>query len=220
MIHQEYRIELHYVSHQQDKQLQRTHAIFDRYNTSIKDPIYLFMCQRAWDASRECKLTLNVPLPQRQVVLSVTKNKVQLIDLICEKLQKFDDEHLKTSLVITGRYPVLMKVRSKTLVQIIDLNTTHEEADGIIPHHVMALADMECKTINVICDDTDVYVLLAHYIAVESLSVSSIMDPTSHSRSSFDIGATVAKHSGIVQQLIVAHAVFGCDTVGCYHGIT
>ena len=27
------------------------------------------------------------------------------------------------------------------------------------------------------------------------------------------------KHSGIVPQLIAAHAVSGCDTVGCYHGI-
>ena len=46
------------------------------------------------------------------------------------------------------------------------------------------------------------------------------MDPTSHSRSSIDIGAIVAKHSGIIQQLIAAHAVSRCDTVGCYHGIT
>ena len=90
-----------------------------------------------------------------------------------------------------------MKVRSKALVQ----NTTHEEADGIIPQQEMALADVGCKTINVISDDTDVYVLLAHYIAVDSLSVSLIVDPTSHSRSYIDIGATVAKHSGIVQQL-------------------
>ena len=87
---------------------------------------------------------------------------------------------MMTSLVITGRYHVLMKVRSKALVQRIDLNTTHAEADGIIPQHVMALADVGCKTINVISDDTDVYVLLAHYIAVESLSVSLLMDPTSH----------------------------------------
>ena len=134
--------------------------------------------------------------------------------------KKRDDGRLKTSLVITGRYPELTKVRSKALVQRIDLNTTHEEADGIIPQQVMALADVGCKTINVISDDTDVYVLLAHYIAVESLSVSLIMEPTSHSRSSIDIGATVAEHSGIVQQLIAAHAVFGCDTVGCYNGIT
>ena len=78
---------------------------------------------------------------------------------------------------------------------------------------------MGCKTINVICDDTDVFVLLAHYFAEENLPVSLIMESTSRSQSSIDIGATVAKHSGIVPQLIVAHAVSGCDTVGCNHGI-
>ena len=62
----------------------RTHVIFDRYNTSIKDAT---RCKRACDAAREYKLTMNAPLPQQQGVLSVTKNKVQLIDLICEELQ-------------------------------------------------------------------------------------------------------------------------------------
>ena len=112
-----------------------------------------------------------------------------------------------------------MEVRIDALVQRFDLKTTHEEAYVIIPQQVVALADMGCKTINVICDDTYVFVLLAHYFAEESLSVSLIMESTSRSRSSIDIGATVAKHSGIVPQLIAAHAVSRCDTVGCYHGI-
>ena len=87
---------------------------------------------------------MNAPLPQQQVVLSVKKNMVQLIDLWCEELQKLDK---------LGHYreiSVPMKVRSKALVKRIDLNTTHEEADGIIPQQV--LADMGCKKINVICD--------------------------------------------------------------------
>ena len=78
----------------------RTHVIFDRYNTSIKDAT---RCQRACEAAREYKLTMNAPLPQQQVVLSVTKNKVQLIDMICEELQQLDDVPLNTGLVITGR---------------------------------------------------------------------------------------------------------------------
>ncbi len=122
-------------------------------------------------------------------------------------------------MVITGISPVPTEVRSDWLAQRFDLKTTHEEADAIIPQQVVALADMGGKTINVICDDTDVFVLLAHYFAEESLSVSLIMEYTRRSRSSNDIGATVAKHFGIVPQLIVAHAVSGCDTVGCHHGI-
>ena len=176
-------------------------------------------CKRACDAAREYKLTMNAPLPQQQVVVSVTKNKVQLIDLICEELQQLDDVPLNTSLVITGRSPVPMEVRNDALVQRFDLKTTHEYAYVIIPQQVVALADMRCRTINIICDDTDVSVLLAHYLAVESLSVSLITESTSRSRSSIDIGETVAKHPGVVPQLIAAHAVSGCDTIGCYHGI-
>ena len=100
-----------------------------------------------------------------------------------------------------------MEVRSDALVQRFDLKTTHEGTDVTIPLHVVALSDMGCKTINVTCDDTDVFVLLAHYFAEESLSVSLITKSTSRSRSPIDTGATVAKHSGIVPQLIAAHAV-------------
>ena len=84
---------------------------------------------------------------------------------------------------------------------------------------MVALADGWCKTINVICDATYVFVLLAHYFAEESLPVPLIRDPTSRSRSSIDIGTTVAKHSGIGPQLIAAQAVSACDAVGCYHSI-
>ena len=60
-----------------------------------------------------------------------------------------------------------MEVRSDALVQICDLKTTHEEVDDIIQQQVVALADMGCKTINVICNDIYVFVLLAHYFAEE-----------------------------------------------------
>ena len=117
------------------------YVIFDRYNTSIKDAT---RCQQACEAAREYKLTINVPLPQQQVVLSVTKNKVQLIDLICEELQQLDDVLLNTSSVIIGRSPVPMEVRSYALVQRFDLKTSHEEVDVIIPQQVVALPDMGC----------------------------------------------------------------------------
>ena len=125
----------------------RTHVISVRYNTSINDAT---MCQRACEAAREYKLTMNAPPPQQKVVLSVTKNKVQLIYLICEELQQLDDVPLNTSLVITGRSPVPMEVRSDALIQRFDLKTTHVEAYVIFPQQVVALADMGCKTINVI----------------------------------------------------------------------
>ena len=85
-----------------------------------------------------------------------------------------------------------MDVRSDELVQRFDLKTTHEEAYVIIHQHMMALTDIGCKTINVICGDPDVCILLDHYFAEESLSASLIMESTNRSRSSIEIGATVA----------------------------
>ena len=85
---------------------------------------------------------------------------------------------------------------------------------------MVALADLGCKTINVICDDTDVLVLLAHNFAEESLSVSLIMESTSRSRSSIDIGEQwKSTPTSFHNNMMAAHAVSGCDTVVCYHGI-
>ena len=76
-----------------------THVIFDRYNTSCKDAT---RCQPSCEASMEYKLTMNDPMPQHPFA----KNKIQLIDLICEELQKLDDVPHSTSLVITEGSPL------------------------------------------------------------------------------------------------------------------
>ena len=84
-------------------------------------------------------------------------------------MRLIDEEPLNTSSVIIGRFPAPMEVRSDALVKRFNSKTTHEQADVIIPQQVVALADIGCKTINIICDDTDVFVLHAHYFADESL---------------------------------------------------
>jgi len=56
------------------------------------------------------------------------------------------------------------------------------------------------------------FVLLIHYYALEHLTCDLIMCVTS-SRRVIDIKATIQKHSTIVDQLLPAHALFGCDTV-------
>ena len=61
------------------------HLVFDRYfDYSIKSNTSSF---RAGLEVRRCqKLTLSTPLPSQQVVLNVTENKVQVIQMICEQL--------------------------------------------------------------------------------------------------------------------------------------
>lgn len=91
-----------YISTKTDKS--DVYLVFDRYhNYSIKSGARQ---ERAGQYASRChKLSQQTPLPPQKVVLTVTRNKIQLIDIICKQLVDMyqqhhaDDEH---KLVITG----------------------------------------------------------------------------------------------------------------------
>ena len=94
------------------------------------------------------------------MILTVTYNKEQLIDLICQYLVN----HIvinQTKLVITGKDPTPVQVWIHGTVKRQDLKTHHEDADVIIIHHLVhfASAASDDAHIKVICDYTDVFVL-------------------------------------------------------------
>ena len=106
------------------------------------------------------------------------------------------------------------------MVDRIDLKTTHEEADVIIPQQMVYAASQGAKTIIVICDDTDVFVLLFHYYLLRKLTCCLFMEGTSAvERTVIDIAATMKKHAAIIPQLLAAHALSGCDTVARLSGL-
>ncbi|KAJ8317813.1 hypothetical protein KUTeg_004633 [Tegillarca granosa] len=73
--------------------------------------------------------------------------------------------------------------------------------------------------VSVISDDTDVFVLLLHFYAQENLSGQEVMESPVGDREVTDIGSTAEDISDILPDLLAAHALSGCDTVACYHGI-
>ena len=75
------------------------------------------------------------------------------------------------------------------------------------------------RHISVVCDDTDVFLLLLHYYHHKKLSCGLLMEGTSSQRTPIDIAATAKKHANIVQQLLAAHALSGRDTVAYMYGI-
>ena len=79
----------------------RVHVIFDRYcEYTIKSGT---RCSCKAQVSREHQLCRSSPLPPQQVVLIVTKNKTQLIDMICDELvPTVELLNLPNSLVVTG----------------------------------------------------------------------------------------------------------------------
>ena len=195
-----------------------TFLVFDRYyDDSIKSTT---RNARAGDASRKHKLNLSTPLPPQKVVLTVTENKVQLIALICgfivEHGKQLPDE---SHLVITGFAPEPLDMCNGEVITRNDLTTRHEEADTIMVQQMVHLASQGRETIYIICDDTDVFVLLVHFYALQKLRCNVLMVGTSPTRSSADIKATYLKHTAIATQLLPCHALSGCDTVSALCGI-
>ena len=74
----------------------------------------------------------------KKVVLAVTSNKIQLVDVIVETMcahkQQLSSSNHK--LVVTGRDPVPVEICHGMTIRREDLRNAHEEADVIIIQHV------------------------------------------------------------------------------------
>ena len=191
------------------------YLVFDRYvSYSIKGGARL--------ARAGHKLSLQTPLPPQKVVLTVTENKIQLIDIICEQLVEiYQAEHVQDAhrLVITGKKVVPVEVFKGIAINRNDFKTFHEEADVIIVQQMLELATNGISCISILCDDTDAFALLLYYYVHCHLTCTLTMESTSSNRMSVDIAATSKKHGPIISQLLAAHAISGCDTVGQLYGI-
>ena len=121
--------------------------------------------------------------------------------------------------MVTGSQPVSLELHMGQCKLRPDLKTTHEEADVIIVQRVIHLSNRGVDTIQVICDDTDVFVLLLHFYVKLSLTSELSMIGTTSNRSTTDIKATAAKHGGLAADLPAAHALSGRDIVSNFFGI-
>lgn len=86
------------------------YLVFDRYfEYSVKSGIR--SSRFGQHASRRHRLGLSSPLPPQKVTLTVTDNKLQLIDLLCvELVRKGRETGLKHKLVVTGRDPLPIEI--------------------------------------------------------------------------------------------------------------
>ena len=96
-----------------------------------------------------------------------------------------------------------------------DMSTTFE--DTII---VQQLYHKERhKTALVVTDDTDIFILLLHFVHSANLTNRVMLMSPIQSRTVIDINETVRKHQDIIPSLMAAHGLTGCDTVATYFGI-
>ena len=196
-------------------------VIFDRYyEYSIKTSTRT--SRTVQQASIRCRLTPSTPLPAQSIVLTVTENKQHIIGTICEQRREkgeTNEASMKHSLLVTGPASIPVEIFKGVAIERRDLESTHEEADAIIPRQVVDAATQGSNCIKVICDDTDVFILLMHYYQQCSLTYIVLLEGTGRMRAVIDIGATVKQHAGIAGQLLAAHALTGCGTVAFMWGI-
>ena len=123
-------------------------------------------------STRIHKLTPEMLAPAKQVVLTDTKNKVQLNAMLAEGLLDSDYYTNATqnhSLTIAGISDVPVEITSGLRIDRRDLCSTHEEADIVITQHAISLSLLG-KSVRVVCDDTDVF---ADYFSYTSTIVNA-----------------------------------------------
>ena len=197
------------------------YLVFDRYwDYSTKS---IARSGRATEASRVHLLNLDTPLPSQKVVLTVSDNKKQLIDIICSELTENKIFHhgytRNKTLVITGSCNTPVEIRKGVVIYREDISTSHEEADCIIVQQAVMVSKENKLGVSIVANDTDVLLLILHHYLQQKLTNCMLMESPINCRPVIDIRGTVRNAEPIALDLLAFHALTGCDTVACYFGI-
>ena len=125
--------------------------------------------RRAGAGSKDFHLTPNTPLPCKEAILKNSKNKSLLTSILCG-------------------YPTQNNVQ---LVNKLDCLVTHEEADIMLCSYMLKAAASSEETVRIVCDDTDVFVLLVYWTWRKTIRKNIQMEKWDGRE--LDIHATVVK---------------------------
>ena len=148
--------------------------------------------------------------------LSSSSNTTELIDLTLDFAScKVAANRFQYLLVIIQSQDTPTEISPGNITHRDDLATTLQEADVIIVEQCQKLIESWVTTVkvNIVSDDTDVFALASHFFPKERYDVIVLMEPNKARRTVTDIGATVQKYVLIIDALLVAHVLSGCDTV-------
>lgn len=194
------------------------YLIFDRYfDYSIKSDTRK---KRVGQFKRSHTLSLKTPLPAKDVCMSSSITKQNLIELIADSLIKtFTKRKTEKKLVITSQSFVPEETINGSRKMRPDLTSRFDEADYIIPQQVGSAIKDGAKIIKVACADTDVFVLLCAMYTREKWTSEVLMQDFKEERTFINIGHTVNKNVSLANSIIPLHALSGCDTVPVMYNI-
>ena len=162
--------------------------VFDRYDhVSPKDHERM---RRSGVGSMNYNLAINSPLPSRDAILKNKHTKRQLSRV----LSIFD---MGTAVTIDTQYTGVFG---------------HEEADVTIISYVLQAVGEGNNVVRVLCDDTDVFVLLVFWMWRNQRVDKCQMQMERRDGTVLDINQTCTKLGSKCLQLLGMHALTGCDT--------
>lgn len=198
----------------------RVDVVFDRYigTASIKTATRFKRVGKK-KAIRKLIEGPHVPLPQRWGnFIALDDNKADLARFLSEvmmtKGREFPDHW---ELVTGGGYSTAEDAKSTKRTEL-SLNANHEEADTRLILHALEAVRQGSQRIVIICRDTDVLVLLVHFLsqkAVETWMVSG----TSKNRKCYPVHEISNRlDQSVRDNLIPFHALTGCDSASSFSG--
>ena len=96
----------------------------------------------------------------------------------------------RQKLVVTGLNDTPIQIHNGVVTELILLKTSHEEADVIMINQLLWVVTTSGTTKSVkviICDDTDVFALLIHYVHTENIENTIIMQATNKNMRQFRV---------------------------------
>ena len=139
------------------------HLVFDRYNEySVKSATH---SERGKSPNVAYVLNLKSPLPTKSIILKSAKNKVPLINIICQKLADPSwSKDFPNALTVTDQSPTTFKVYKGKMEQQLRITNTHQEADVIMVNQAYdAVLQNGVGRVHAVCNDTDVFAFLTHF---------------------------------------------------------
>ena len=122
-------------------------------------------------------------------------------------------------MLITGLLGTSTEITRGIAIERQELKTQHEEANLIVVQQAYQKVDHQVDIVSVICNDTDVLVLLPYFYWILDLSSTMYMQSTSTERDILHVRETVRSNEDIVHFLVAAHFLSGCNTVASYYGL-
>lgn len=120
--------------------------------------------------------------------------------------------HLKNRFVVTC-LETHTQVQEGVIILRNGFKSSHEEVEDNIVRQCMSCAMEKNQFIKVICEGTNVFVLLTENVLKYLIESRVLMEAFASNRSMVDINKTAKRVTEIVSSVITAHALSGCDNV-------